>query len=352
MADDTTIQAAPDLTDTEIISALEKFDSGQEIETLPSANKEGDRTPSVDGKSKNDDGSKGPEPKDVKPTPEPGKSGTDAKPTGAQEQKPDAKPKPEEKPKADEKPKAEADLEDKPGDSKYVKAQKAAARLEKTWQNVNARKEELARQEAELTQRAQQLEQQKAQLQQQKPAQRDPQKFTSKDYKDAAVEFRKQGETEKAAAAEQLAVQAEQTEQAELQQTQQQQQQQFLQHWNKELALVMKDPEYEDLKDVNSPLGKNMTAVLQKAPFLSQMPTGCRDAAWVAKAFTVAELVPGLQAKVSEQQKEIERLQKLTAIEPGPVNTAGKDKLGEKSRAESEADLVAKLEEFDQSNPR
>ena len=57
-----------------------------------------------------------------------------------------------------EAPKDEAEIQDKPEDSKFVRKRKELQRLEKTWDAANKRKAELDAQEARLRQAAQQLQ--------------------------------------------------------------------------------------------------------------------------------------------------------------------------------------------------
>ena len=325
-----TTTAEPELTDAQIIAALEAADKGGGAVDFDSVKPAGEHVPAPDGEAggKGAKGGEGNEPK-----------------------KPDAEGQPGDKKPEDagggDNPLADEDeLAEKPDDSNYTKAKKDAARLDRSWKTLNAEKEALARQKAELEEFKKSLSQPPP-----KPAgQPKPQgeeKLTAGDYLQAAELYDKEGKADEARACRNLAAQAQQSEKIETQQREQQ----FKDEWNKNLATIANSEGYQDLKKLDSPLAKNMLKVLQVEGDLLLRPDGCKKAAWVAKILTVSEEVPGLKSKVAEQEKEIERLRKLVKVDPTPAPTTKKDDAA-KGGGESEADLLAHLKELDESAGR
>lgn len=323
-------QTDGNLTDAQILQELEKFDAGQETSGLDSLAKEGNQAALE--QALNSEGSEGTKnPDDKTQQSEPPKPGTEAEKLAA------AKLKTEEDP-----------LAEKPGDSAFTKAQKDRQRLDKTWENVNKQKEELQAQQREIEAERAKIKQQQEELAkapkvQGKP---EPKKFSSTDYRAAAEDYRKSGELENAEAAEALALQAEQLEQAE----EQKKVAEVKQRWNDDMMHVMNQDGYTELKNPDSALGKKFLEVIAKEPLFSVIPQGPHKAAWVSKAFVQAELVPGLEAKIAEQLKEIETLKGKLQIGSSYTPTGAGGQSAQQSTSESEAALLEVLKEFDAQN--
>lgn len=263
-------------------------------------------------------------------------------------------------PKAGDQPKEGDDADPdapKPGDSKYVKAQKEAARLDKSWQNVNKLKEEIARKEQELAEREARLKSapQPTGSQSQAGAENLPiERYTAEDYLAAAEKYKKEGKADLADAALELARQR-QTLDAQKQQAESQKHlEAYTSRWNDYVKTVQGDPRFAALADPESPLSRNFQGVL-KHPLFAPRPgidgaQMAQEAVRVAEAFAAAETVPTLTQQIAELKKENERLQSLTSIPsslPGEARTERKPE--DQSFEEQEAELARRLAELDGS---
>jgi len=331
-------QSGP-LTDQDVYNALERYDAGEEI-TLPEESAPAAKQPAEPSKSPENEGPKADE-ADGK---------TPQEKTSSSETSPE-KPADEAGKKPEGEVKEQGEDEDDPDASPYTRAKKDAERLDKTWKSVNQRKAELEERERQLAEREEQIKklQQEGPRQEGERDQRAPtrrsEKLGSKEYLEAAKVYEAEGEYEKANAARQLADEARQAEQQE----DQQQQQQFQAEWDKNLQAVLASPEYADMNDPQSPLGQNVQKVLKEEPMLRQIPDGIRKAAWVGKAFTMAERVPELEGQIAEKDKEIERLRNQLALPETPSpEDGGSPPPSAPTHKEEGSAILNQLAEYDQ----
>lgn len=241
-------------------------------------------------------------------------------------------PEAERKPAESEKP-AVSEYEAK----KQERAKKEAERLDKTWQNVDLRKQQLEQREREIAQREQALLQ-RQQPQPQRPMTEDGEIITSRGLINAAKDFRARAKkaleesdydafNENTALAEQAEQHAQQFYQVEAREAQQAQVQQYGQVWNGHMQEAIKaEP---DLIKADSPLAKQMASLLETHGQLFWMiPDGFPKAVEIAKLRLEAGSASELRTKLTEAQKEVERLTKATTpLGAGPTQPIQQRKL-------------------------
>lgn len=286
-----------------------------------------------EGKIKADD------PIEVKPSsPSPETEGKTADDKSAKEQETNPEKGPETKEADEQKAKEEADKEGKTdlNESKYSKAKREEERREKSWQKLEAEKAALkAEREAYEREKAGiQLEKAKAK------EYRDSAGYTAKDYEDFAKRTDDPDLAERAMEkAKALALEADQVRSKA-------QHEDFIKGWQGNLEEIFKqEPE---LRDASSEAGKALQKVLNENPVFSTSPDGIKAAYAFSKAQRQASLVSGLTDKVSELQKENERLNKLTGLSGnGPNKRPSIKSFEEMSGAEQEAQLLRMAAEAD-----
>lgn len=244
------------------------------------------------------------------------------------------------------------------------KADKAKAeeiRKDRSWENINKTKDELAQRKRELDQQAQQMR--NPQQQRQAPQRRE---FSSAQFYDAREDFRN---TAKAAfkryqetgderaldefnkndqwadAAEKSAIQFYDLEQREAQQAQLHQHQSI---WvqNMEKSIKAKP----ELGKPDAPISKEIQEILKShGQVLQMLPDGFDRAVELAQLRLDAKDAPSLREKVGTLQKEVERLTGLTSLSRGgPTGgPAGKKAFDNLSLEDMGAQLRQMAEEAD-----
>ncbi len=245
---------------------------------------------------------------DAKSAREPAKA-EDSKPVEAKE--PDSKEAVVEKGQEAAKDSKANESKDHEKSPEKVKSKWAAneERKAKTWQDINADKEAI-KAEREALQRDRE-EFQKARV---APAEgmRDEHGATAKDYRDAAQQFKANGDNAMAEAAEKLAGNIEAKEQSVRQQNVMREGQE---KWVKNLAaLTEKHPE---LKQADSELSKAALQVLAEFPMLKQDPNGITYAVKAAQINLQARDFEGTKAEFAKLKAEHEKLQKKLTISGG-----------------------------------
>lgn len=275
---------------------------------------------------------------------------------GEQQGKPTTEPEPvkdgEEKPKPDP-------LESK--ESKYTKAQKEAARLDKTWQAVNAEKErqetakaELATARAEIETQRQTFEAERAKalpVLKQGERLKDDKGFTADQYeaysRDVLLnedmtpdERKRQSEASYAKAGELRQAEAEASFRGE--------QEQLRETWNGNMVAYAKANPALKLDDESQPLAKAVTALINSEPSFLVFADGFQKAVQVAQWKVAADSVAGLQADNETLKKENARLNAAMGITAGnPTEPAKAKTLKDMTPAEQEAYMVDLAERAD-----
>jgi hypothetical protein len=224
-------------------------------------------------------------------------------------------------------PESERQPAEKPADQqtsdyeakRQEKARKEAERLDKTWQNVDLRKQELERREREIAQREQAVLQRP---QQQRLTTEDGEPITSRSLFNAANDFRKRAKkaladgdfdaaNENIGLAEEAEQHAQQFYQVEAKEAQQAQIQQYSQVWNGHMQKAIEAD--ADLIKPDSPLAKQMQSLLEThGQVFWMIPDGFPKAVEIAKLRLEAGSASELRTKLTEAEKEVERLTKAT----------------------------------------
>jgi hypothetical protein len=163
-------------------------------------------------------------------------------------------------------------------DTEYSRAQKEAERKERSWQALQAEKEQFRRMTSqwEEQQRMAQLEQTRKTYQ---PLRRDG--LTAKEYYDGAQVFEKEGDYENAYKAHRVAQEMFQQEQGR---TQQMQGVEAEYQWRKGMETAVRmEPK---IADPNSPIAQHLERIIQQNPWIYHIPNGFLRAAEVADMLT------------------------------------------------------------------
>lgn len=245
--------------------------------------------------------------------------------------------------------------EEKPAESKFTKAQKDAARLDKTWQAVNAEKErqdaakaelETSRAKYEEDRKALEAERQKA-LPTLKPGERlkdESGKYTAEDYDAYAREI--MGDEAKTLEERQRLSEnaykiAAEMRQKEAQASYRGEQQALATEWNKNMEAFAKAHPDLKLADASDPLAKEVGALINSSPEFTMFPTGFEKAVQVAQWKIGAESVAGLQAENEKLNKEVKRLNEAMGITgANPTQSAKAKGLSEMKPDEAEAYMI------------
>lgn len=230
-------------------------------------------------------------------------------------------------------------------------------RLEKTWENVNRRKDELAERERALQQQEQTLRQQ---MQQPRQVQEQQREFTSRDLFTAAQDFKARAKkaleeadydafNENTALAEAAEQHAQQFYQVEAREAQQTQLHQYGQVWNGHMQKAIEsDP---DLVKADTPLAKAMHSLLEThGQVFWMIPDGFAKAVEIAKLRLEAGSASELRAANQKLQAEVERLNGLTSIGgSGPTSQPAPKKFEDMSEEEQNAQLLRAAAAVDES---
>lgn len=264
---------------------------------------------------------------------------------------PEAERKPAEEPKKEVPKVTASEYEAK----KQEKAQKDQQRLDKTWENVNRQKEELAAREKMLAQQEQAARQQ-AQRPQQVQKQRE---FTSRELWAAAQDFKARakealeasnfdGFNENTALAEQAEQHARQFYQIETREAQQAQTEHYNQLWSGHMQKAIEaDP---DLTKPDAPLAKEMLSLLEThGPVFWMIPDGFPKAVEIAKLRLEAGSASELRDANKKLQIEVDRLNEQLGLGGGGVTVQpAKKKFEELSSEEQEKSLLAAATAIDE----
>lgn len=224
--------------------------------------------------------------------------------------------------------------------SPYEKAKaEKSAREARSWKEIEDRKAQLAQERAAFEAERQKIADETKKAEAEKPF-RDDKGYTAEEYERAAAQWQKDGELDLASAA--IA-----TAQKLRQQQSQAQQTNFQAEVTKSFKdFVAKRPEFAD---ASSPAGKEVGEVLKEFPILWQVPNGFAAAVGIMESRKTAASVPGLNTKITELTKEIERLKGLTSLpESNPTGAPPKAKsIEEMDDAEAERHCRALAREAD-----
>lgn len=227
-------------------------------------------------------------------------------------------------------------------ESAYTKAQKEEARKEKTWREINARREETDRKEAELARREQEFTQRQT-----RPPEPQPDRYSSQalfkaaqDFANDAAKFEQNEQWADAAESHRLAAQAQiagRTALEEEHKTQSTRQQtEFSNLFNANANEFAK--EFPDVLKIGTDLNTKVAAIFQEEPMLNFHPQGVRKAYELMQLREKGTRVDALQAKVAGLEKEIQRLGgklQLDGHPPAPQTTQkGFDHLSVKEQTE------------------
>lgn len=235
----------------------------------------------------------------------------------------------EQKPQPSKEAKPAPTPEGQKPESAFTKAQKDNARRTKTWAELNADKEQLAKDRAALDEERKRFAAERQQPA--KPAQPEAQKpkYTAEEYDAVAKEAEAKGNYELADLARAEATKAragaqeQRPEQGAAPSVPQMNtpfggmpQEQFMGAWRSNLEMLSKaEP---DLANKDSELGKTTAEMLRTYPLLSTYPTGIRDAVGAAKLTIQARRVPVLEKELANAKAELERLNKTNSLRGGP----------------------------------
>lgn len=217
------------------------------------------------------------------------------------------------------------------------KEDKAQEREAKAWQKIEAEKAEVARIKQEAQAERQAVEAEKREVEK-RNIYRDPKTgFSAEEYERVAKELKDEGETEKAAYAEQKAREIRETgsrKEKELGQAE----------WLENMNAVIKTR--KEFLDRDSPEGQALKAVFDEYPQLGQRPDGFKQAVRLYDLKKTADSVPELQAKLETLTKEKERLESLTAISGGNP-TGARTPSGKKPSEMTGRDIEKLMEQAD-----
>lgn len=203
---------------------------------------------------------------------------------------------------------------------KADREEKDRDRLDRNWKKMQERQAELDRREQELK-----AHEQKAYKKPDLMQERGPQGYSVQEYQQAAAKWREEGETDLAQKAEEEARKL------------------YFTGFQKAWAANMEDliEEVPDLSDSRKPISIASTKVLEKLPFLRQLPDGCRYALRIAQGDVSNSLISELRAENKKLKSEVEKLAKSTRISgsgPSRMRT-GEKPFMEMSREERKAQM-------------
>lgn len=236
----------------------------------------------------------------------------------------------------------------KPDDSKLTPFQKERRRLDDTWKQVAADKEQLRKERADLDTARRQLAEQQQQRSAKPPEKPKIENGTAEDWEAVAADFKAEGKT---AAAEKAAANAAKLREQEKAQAQSadargakrerftaEERQTMQTQWQTNLETLGK--ENPELTQEGSPLRARVAELLKTTPLLHMSGDGIRYAVEFAKVELRAKQADELTAKVAELEKENERLTGLTSLPSGGASPGAQaKKFDELSLAEQEAAL-------------
>ena len=200
------------------------------------------------------------------------------------------------------------EVADEKKQSKYAKNQ---ARLNRTWADVNADKEQLKEATAQLQKQAQELDTQRQQLAAQN-GYRDDKGVTAEDYEDAAVRLDNEGDTGLAKDAREKAKELKtESEQAKINSFKAERDQ----AWEvKRQELMNNNPE---LRDNSKPITQKAMSLLQQFPSLTSGPDGLELSVQMAKLALESDNSKESAAKFDELQQKYNKLEKKTSVQGG-----------------------------------
>lgn len=245
---------------------------------------------------------------------------TEPSPDDAGDKSPEAQPGDDPK-----KAKAPQPPEKKEGDEKetdYTRAQKEEQRREKSWQALEQEK-------AQVRAEKEALERQKAELQQQQEAKppasqalKDDRGFSADDYERFAKDEEAAGGDPKLIAeARDTAKTLRDREAKAAQETQHKQHTQAW--WDTANKVVASKPE---LQKLDTPLAKEVTALLKGEPLFHAHPEGFQKAVEIAEARLAAAEVPSLKTEIETLRKKLQEAEAKLAPEPDTVQRPPKEK--------------------------
>jgi len=147
---------------------------------------------------------------------------------------------------------------------------------------------------------------------------------TSAEYDSLAKYHEENGDYEKAEEAKRMSDLSRQREMKELQEMKQQtelSQKEFKAQWNQTIDNVLSQPEYKELQNPESDMGKKVTEILHRDQRLSQVPDGFALAAHIAKGELAESSLAGKDKTISELKQEIENLNKKMSLTGSSANT-------------------------------
>lgn len=218
-----------------------------------------------------------------------------------------------------------------------------ADRQSKSWEQINADKAAVAAERAELQRQKEAFEQSRVTSQEL----RDEHGATSKDYRDAAKQFKAKGDSAMADAAEKLAANLD-TKENTLRQ--EQVHKQGAAKWQQNLAdLTVKHP---DLAKPDSPLSLAAVNVLKAFPMLSRDPDGIKYAVRAAEIELQAKSFDGTKSELEKLKADHAALQKKLTISGGsPTAPVPEDKsFKDLSQKDARRHLEQAAEQFDRES--
>ena len=244
---------------------------------------------------------------EILPEPEPE---TEETPPGSQQEEVEESPPPDQDAQNSSSLK-EAQPEEVADEKKQSKYAKNQARLNKTWADVNADKEQLKEATAQLQKQAEELEIQRQQLAAQS-GYRDDKGFTAEDYEDAAVRLDNEGDTGLAQDAREKAKELKtESEQAKINSFKAERDQAG------EVTrqeLMNNNPE---LRDNSKPITQKAMSLLQQFRALTSGPDGLELSVQMAKLALESGNTKESAAKFDELQKKYNKLEKKTSVQGG-----------------------------------
>jgi hypothetical protein len=200
--------------------------------------------------------------------------------------------------------------EGEPDKSKWAKNE---ARKNKSWKEINSRKEENKREREAIETERQELAERQADLDDGK-SYRDEKGFTAEDYESAAERLESDGDSELAVdardKAESVRMDGQKTEQDRaVRKTQD--------DWESVREELMGDT--PELKDPDNHLTKTANQILKDYPDLLYVPEGkgLRHAVQIARWKVASEGMDKSQAEVTELKEKLDKLEKITSVDGG-----------------------------------
>jgi hypothetical protein len=216
-----------------------------------------------------------------------------------------------------------------PEESKYSKAKKDAERKDRSWKALNEEKEKLAAEREAIRLEKERIAAEKSATAKPSTPAADPKisKWTPEQLEESAEEFEAEGkwETAKQARLEAQRIRGEIATRT---------------FWQNADKVVEQIPE---LKDANTPLGKEVKRLIHTFPAFMSIPDGFARAVEVAQAMQGSAEASALRTQVSELKQEIERLKKATAISGSPPSERSAPKKFEELSMEEQAAALRSL---------